>query len=341
MSTSPDPAPRSHRASRGRAAARRSGPVGAGQDVGEDTGEMEPVTDETTGDAPAAPDGPSEHEAPGTEVPGTEAPGTDGPRDDESVDTREAEEPQPPEAPEPPTTGAARLRRALWHPGRGQVVVGVLLALVAFGGVVQVRSTDSDDDYAGYREEDLVNVLSGLAGASRRARSEINRLETARDQLESDTDAEQAALDQALSQADTLAILAGSVPVTGPGIRITITEQSGTVRSETLVNMVQALRVAGAEAMQFNGQVRLVAQSAFTDTSTGVSIDGTTLRSPYVVDVIGSPSALSGAMSILEGPRVDLQDDGASVDITEVSSLDIESTTDVAGPDYADPADDQ
>ncbi|TIC86658.1 DUF881 domain-containing protein [Nocardioides sp. GY 10127] len=240
-----------------------------------------------------------------------------------------------------PETGTARLRRAFWHPGRRQVVVGVLLALVAFGAIVQVRTSGQSDEYAGYREEDLVNVLSGLAGASRRARNEISRLERTKSQLESDTDAEQAALDQAQSEADTLAILAGTVPVTGPGIRVTITEKSGQVSAQTVLNMVQALRVAGAEAMQFNGTVRVVAQTSFSDTATGLSIDGTRLTSPYVVDVIGGPSALSGAMSILEGPRVDLEDDGAKVEISELSSLDIEAVTDAATPEYADPLDDQ
>lgn len=238
-------------------------------------------------------------------------------------------------------TGRARLRSALLRPSRSQVVVAVLLAVVAFAAIVQIQTVEDDDTYAGYREQDLVNVLSGLAGASRRARAEITRLETARDELVSDTDAERVALEQATSEADSLSILAGLVPVTGPGIRITITEVTGRVRADTMLNMIQGLRIASAEAMQLNGTVRVVAQTSFTDAEGGLVVDGQQLSSPYVVDVIGEPSTLAGAMSILEGPRVDLQDDGAEVEVTTLASLDIESVREAVEPDFAQPADPQ
>lgn len=238
-------------------------------------------------------------------------------------------------------TGRARLRQALLRPSRSQVVVAVLLAVVAFAAIVQVQTVEDDDTYAGYREQDLVNVLSGLAGASRRARAEITRLETARDELVSDTNAERVALEQATSEADSLSILAGLVPVTGPGIRITITEVTGRVRADTMLNMVQGLRIASAEAMQLNGTIRVVAQTSFTDAEGGLVVDGQQLAAPYVVDVIGDPSALAGAMSILEGPRVDLQDDGAEVEVVTLSSLDIESVRQPVEPEFAQPADPQ
>ena len=243
------------------------------------------------------------------------------------------------DAPTTPMSGRERLLRALLRPARRQLVVAVLLALVGFAAIVQVRTNEVDDSFAGYREQDLIDVLNGLAGTSRRAQTENSRLERTRTDLESDTRAQQAALDQAQQEAETLSILAGLVPVTGPGIRITITEETGTVRADVLVDLVQELRNAGAEAMQFNGQVRLVAQSSFTDAVGGVVVDGTLLTAPYVVDVIGEPGTLSGGISILEGPRVTLESEGADVQIDELSSLDIESVRDPVQPEYAQPQD--
>ena len=129
----------------------------------------------------------------------------------------------------PGTTGRRRLLEALTHARRGQVVVAVLLAAVGFGAVLQVRTNDDDSTYSGYREQDLIQVLNGLAGTSQRAQSEITRLQQSRAKLESDTSKRQAALDQANTQDTTLRILAGLVPVTGPGIRVTITETTGQV----------------------------------------------------------------------------------------------------------------
>ena len=60
----------------------------------------------------------------------------------------------------------------------------MLLAVVGFGAVVQVRTNDVDDSLSTLREQDLVDVLSGLAGTSQRARTEIDRLERVKRGLE-------------------------------------------------------------------------------------------------------------------------------------------------------------
>ena len=85
-----------------------------------------------------------------------------------------------------------------------------------------------------------------------------------------------------------------------------------------------------------------MAQSAFSQGVGGVEVDGTLLTSPYVIDVIGPTTALSGAMSIVQGgPRVELQAGGADVEITELQELDIESVREPVDPEYAQPGDGQ
>ncbi len=153
-------------------------------------------------------------------------------------------------------TARGRLGTALREPSRRQIVVALLLAMLGFGAVTQVRSNEVNDTYAGYRQEALISVLNGLAGTTQRAETELARLEETRAQLQSDTSAEQAATEQARTEIDTLEILAGTVPVTGPGIRITITEETGQVDIDSLLDTVQEMRTAFAEAMQINGQVR-------------------------------------------------------------------------------------
>lgn len=247
--------------------------------------------------------------------------------------------PQPDrEAAEPEQrSGRDRLRHALLRPSRGQVVVAVLLALLGYAAVTQVRFTTVDDTYASLREQDLIDVLNGLAAQTQRAEAEIARLERTRDDLQSDTGQREAALAQAEEQANTLAIMAGLVPVTGPGIRITITENEGTVDVDTMVDLVQELRTAGAEAIQINEEVRLVAQSSFDDAVGGIEVDGTTISSPYVVDVIGDPRTLHGAVDFPKGPRDQFEDEGATVEVEELASLDIETVVEPRRPEYAEP----
>lgn len=247
-------------------------------------------------------------------------------RPDERAGERAGERP----AAEP--TGRERLRAAFRSPGRGQVVVAVLLAAVGFGAVTQVNATEEDDSYTGYRQQDLIDVLSGLAGASERARSEIARLEESRSDLLDRSESRRSALEQAQEESDTLAILAGLVPVRGPGVRIEI---DGTVSIDSMLDLVQELRSAGAEALEVNDRVRLVAQSSFEATEAGLVVDGELLGPPYVLEAIGEPSGLRGALSFPGGPEDSLEDDGATIVVEQLESVEVDSVVDDAAPDVA------
>jgi uncharacterized protein YlxW (UPF0749 family) len=235
------------------------------------------------------------------------------------------------------TTSPGRLWAALSKPSRAQFVVAVLLAALGFAAVTQVRLTGNDDTYAGRREQDLIDQLNGLAGASERSPSEISRLEKARTDLQSNTRQRQAALEQAQKEADTLNILAGLVPVTGPGIRITIDDPDGSVGIDILLDAIQELRTAGAEAMQFNGEVRVIAQTALEEGVGGVLVDGQLVTPPYVIDVIGEPNELEGAMTFPQGPIDDVEDAGGTVVMKPFDRLDIEAVRESARSEYAQP----
>ena len=74
----------------------------------------------------------------------------------------------PPEGAEParPMTGMERLRHSFLRPSRGQGVVAVLVALVAFAAVTQVRTSGQDDDYASLRDADLVLSVNSAHDAA-------------------------------------------------------------------------------------------------------------------------------------------------------------------------------
>jgi len=239
------------------------------------------------------------------------------------------------------TTGTAdgrdRLRGAFLRPNRTQLIVAVLLAVVGFAAVVQIRDQQTEDDYAGLREQDLIDILDGLSGTAQRTQREIEELERTRTDLLSESRQRQAAIEQAQEQADALDVLAGTVPVTGPGVRLTITEVDGTVSVGSVLDTVQGLRTAGAEAMQINGKVRVVAQTSFEQIDTGLLVDGTPVEPPYVVDVIGVSETLAAAVEFPLGPRQQLEDDGAEITVEKLASLDIESVRDPEQPDFAQP----
>ncbi len=230
-----------------------------------------------------------------------------------------------------------RIVAGLLKPSRSQIVVGLLLAGVGFAAVTQVRVNETDDTYSGQREQELIDILSALAGTRQRAEDEIAELEEVRDDLQDDTSKRQAALEQAQEDVDELSVLAGLVPVTGPGIRITIVEETGQVSLSSLLDTIQELRTVGAEAMQLNGTVRIVAQTSFEEAEGGFLVDGDLVEAPYVLDVIGEPSVLAPALEFLLGPKAQLQEDGASLEVDELSSIDIEAVREYEEPDFSTP----
>lgn len=244
---------------------------------------------------------------------------------DAAADETAADESAADEAP----SGLSRLIAGLTRPRRGQAVVAVLLVLVGYGAVTQVRTNVDDTTYAGYREQDLIDLLDGLSSTSQRAQDQINQLSRTREQLQSDTDARQAALEQAQKETASLQVLAGVVPVSGPGVEIHITEQTGHVTVTSFLDLVEELRSNGAEALSVDG-VRLVAQSSFEQVPGGLRIDGKVVSSPYVVRAIGEPSTLAGAVSFTRGPADELRQDGASVTVDQKDTLDIHAV--VASP---------
>ena len=235
--------------------------------------------------------------------------------------------------------GGERLRSALTRPSSRQAVVAVLLAVLGFAVVVQVRDTKANDTYAGLRESELVQVLDGLTGTAERARREVDRLESRRDELRDENQARSAALDEAEQRVRTLNIIAGLVPVSGPGLRVTITETAGTVSVGSLLDTVQELRTAGAEAMELNDSIRLGADSSFEDAVGGIELDDRLLEPPYVLDVIGDPHILRTALTFSSGPVQTLETlDGATVTIEDLESVEVTSVREASRPEYAEPA---
>jgi uncharacterized protein YlxW (UPF0749 family) len=232
-------------------------------------------------------------------------------------------------------TGLQRLRRSFFRPSRGQAVVAALLGVLAFAAVTQVRLAGKDDAYANLREPEVIQALNGLQAASRKAERDISDLETTRDQLRSSTQRRATALAQAEKEVQTLGVLAGTVPASGPGIRITIVDPKHQLSLNHLLDGVEELRNAGVEAIEINDKVRVIAQTSFEDDSDGVRVDGVALKSPYVLDAIGSSDTLAGALQFQGGFTDDVEEDGGSVTIKKLDRVDITVTRTPVKPRYA------
>jgi uncharacterized protein YlxW (UPF0749 family) len=222
---------------------------------------------------------------------------------------------------------------------RGQVVAAVLLAVLGFAAVVQVRANGRDDNFVGARQGDLIALIDTLTVATDRAQSDIADLERTRNSLQDNAAARETALGEARRQADTLGILAGTLPAVGPGVRVTISSPVGAVGTDQMLNAVEELRSAGAEALQINGKVRIVAQTGLADgPDNGLLVDGVALQPPYVLDAIGDPDTLATATAFSGGLVDEVRQVGGRATVEKLDELQIATTSKLPAPRFAQPA---
>jgi len=201
--------------------------------------------------------------------------------------------PQPtPAAPGSAPAGAGPLLR---------LAVAVVCGLVGFLLVAQVRATEGiGERLAGEREEDLARILADLTAESDRLQREIVDLELGLADLEDDQRGQLAARESLRERLEDLRILAGTVPVVGEGVVLTVEDPERAVGQDQLVDTVQELRDAGAEAIAV-GETRLVASSSFVTSVDGLLLDGAPIAPPYRIAAIGPADALAPALEIPGG----------------------------------------
>ncbi|MHB0929437.1 MAG: DUF881 domain-containing protein [Candidatus Nanopelagicales bacterium] len=216
---------------------------------------------------------------------------------------------------------------------RRQWIVGVMCALLGFVMVGTVQTNDTTGVLASARESDLLQILDDLTQRRARLEEETRVLTSARDQLLSGS-AEQV-IAQTRDRVRALSVLAGTVPVYGPGLRIRITDPQGVIDSSIILDAVEELRDAGAEAIDINGR-RVVVNSWFADgRERGISIDGVVVTSPYVITAIGEGDTMAAAMRIPGGVADAVNAAGANFAATSLQDVTIDSIVQPHKPRYA------
>jgi uncharacterized protein YlxW (UPF0749 family) len=183
----------------------------------------------------------------------------------------------------------------------GHVVVALVAAVVGFVLVGQFRGERRfTSQLQAESESDLARILSSLNGEADSLRDEIAGLRLQLQAVQTSSRRDDAALRAAQDQLADLEVLAGTVPVHGPGVVVTVSDPDSSLRYDSLIDLVEELRDAGAEALAVNGQ-RVGTRSAFFPQGRGIALDGTVLSPPYKVTAIGQPPTLETGLGIRGG----------------------------------------
>ncbi len=220
---------------------------------------------------------------------------------------------------------------------RAAALIGVLTAALGFAIAVQVRANSQSDSLSNLREDDLIGILDNQNARTDRLRQQITDLEQTLRRLQGSGDRNAAARQQAEQDAAALGVLLGTLPATGPGVKVTITDPDRKLSAEDLLDVVEELRGAGAEAIQF-GPVRVSTSTSFTTVGGAVAIDGNVLTGPYTVFAIGDPTTLDTALNIPGGVAAATRAAGGDLLVDERDVVTIAVIRSLPTPKYASPA---
>jgi uncharacterized protein YlxW (UPF0749 family) len=228
--------------------------------------------------------------------------------------------------------------------GRSRLVFGtlaILLCLVlGIAIVTQVRQTQSGDSLDTARPADLLVLLDSLRQREATLNTEVSELQNTLNSLQASGNTDQAAIQSAQARLAALSILVGAVGATGPGVTVTIEDPGPGVSPEAMLDVINELRAAGAEAIEINDahqSVRVGVDTWVVGTPGSLTIDSKTLSPPYSILAIGDPPTLAAAMNIPGGAQDSIKRVGARMSVQQANRVDVTTLRQPKPHQYAQP----
>jgi uncharacterized protein YlxW (UPF0749 family) len=184
-------------------------------------------------------------------------------------------------APHRPMSSGSKASVALVAGLLGVLVVAQLNAQQAVPGLSNLSATD------------LTQLIANLTTGNDQLRTEIADLTTQEAKLSAAHDRGETTTGELNGDLDRIRAWAGLIPVTGPGISITV---QGPIGGDGIQQLLNELRNAGAEAIAVDG-VRVVNGSVVAGEPGGLSIENDALGNAFEIRAIGSPQILTGTLT--------------------------------------------
>jgi uncharacterized protein YlxW (UPF0749 family) len=216
-------------------------------------------------------------------------------------------------------------RPTMRPPPRIQSRAAIAVVALAVGFLVAVQAAGSGDRplsrLAAERPEDLTRILADLNDEADQLARETAELRVKLARYQGSARSDELAVRDARKALADLQVLTGTVAVEGPGVVIRVEDEGGRIGWEVLLDIVQELRDAGAEALAVNG-LRVVASTWLGPAAGGAVVDGARIEPPYELEAIGPSDVIAEAMDIPGGPLSVLSAlPGVSAEVREVEGL--------------------
>ncbi|MEM0011126.1 MAG: DUF881 domain-containing protein [Candidatus Bathyarchaeia archaeon] len=178
---------------------------------------------------------------------------------------------------------------------------------------------------------ELSTIFKNLQETNKKLQDEIKILRNRISDYEEKLSSGKGAIQALNEQLQAIKVQAGLTSVMGPGVVVTLADSGYKtalpelqnlyiVHDYDLLQVVNELKAAGAEAIAINGQ-RLSFYSAIRCVGNVIQVNGIPIASPYKIEAIGNPDVLLSGLKIPGGIIDLLSNSGLKVEVKKVEQI--------------------
>ena len=226
------------------------------------------------------------------------------------------------------------------------IILAVMCFILTIGICIQIKTVNNNGTTisGNQKQNDLKTQVLKMKEKYENQYAELERVEKELEKERENTTNNNSELADLESQIKKANLILGNTDVTGTGVRVTLTDgktDSSTidpsyflVHAENILQVVNEMRNAGAEAISINGE-RVVTTTAISCDGNVIVVNGKKVNSPIQITAIGFTELLS----TLNRPGSTLEyfkeNSGKIVDFKKNTNLEIQKYTGVINFKYA------
>lgn len=196
--------------------------------------------------------------------------------------------------------------------GSGRLAMSVVLIVLGFLVVVQLRSQAANQGLATLSVQELTELVANVTTRNNQLREEIRSLEQQRESVATAVERGDTSAVQIRTDLRRVLGWSGALGVSGAGVRVVV---EGSLPGDAIEQLLNELRNAGAEAISI-GAIRVVPGVIVSGPADSRVVSGIPLADPIEILAIGQPESLAGSLARAGGPIAQLSARFPDVGIT-------------------------
>lgn len=208
------------------------------------------------------------------------------------------------------------------------IIIGIMFFILTMVIFIQFKTISHTDinSLETMQESELRTEITGLKTKYEETLSKLeetnSKIKEYQETINTEKEASEVLQEELINSRNIL----GKNAVQGEGIIVTLTDvevgKYGKIYAKDLIELVNNLKAAGAEAISINDQ-RIILNSYIVDiTSTYISVNGERIVSPYVVKAIGDITYLESGLSQKQYGYIDtMKNEGKDIKLEKSNNI--------------------